>query len=76
MPGLQSLLEKFVTTTHGYTTDSETVFSHPLTDARIALATDDETIRALAVYGWIVAEPGLSRALTCCRHCSEHSLNC
>lgn len=59
MPGLQSLLEKFVTTTHGYTTDSETVFSHPLTDARIALATDDETIRALAVYGWIVAEPSL-----------------
>lgn len=59
MPGLQSLLEKFVTTTHGYTTDSETVFSHPLTDARIALATDDETIRALTVYGWIVAEPSL-----------------
>ena len=60
MPGLQSLLDKFVTTTHGYTRDGETVFSHPLTDARIALAADEESIRELATYGWTVANASVA----------------
>lgn len=57
MPGLQSLFASFVTTSHGYTRDGETVFQHPHTDARIALAADGESIKALATYGWTVAKP-------------------
>lgn len=55
MPGLQSLLASFVTTTLSHTRDGETVFEHPHTQARIALAADGETIRALATYGWTVS---------------------
>lgn len=55
MPGLQSLLANFVTTNSGFTCNGETVFQHPNTEARIALAADGELIQALATYGWTVS---------------------
>lgn len=55
MPGLQSLLASFVTTTLSHTRDGETVFEHPHTQARIALTADGETILELATYGWTVS---------------------
>ena len=57
MPGLQSLLASFVTTNHGHTRNGETVFQHPHTEARIALAADGDSIQALASYGWTVSTP-------------------
>lgn len=55
MSGLQTLLNRFATTTHDISNDGETVFQHPLTHTRIALAADGEAIHALAVYGWTPA---------------------
>lgn len=55
MPGLQTLLNRFATTTHDISNDGETVFQHPLTQSRIALTADGESIRALATYGWTPA---------------------
>lgn len=56
MPGLQSLLASFVTTNNGNTRNGETVFKHPHTETRIALAADVESIQALASYGWTVSK--------------------
>lgn len=56
MPGLQSLLASFVTTTNGYTRNGETVFQHPHTQTRIALAADVEAIQGLATFGWTVSD--------------------
>ena len=55
MSGLQTLLNRFATTTHDISNDGETVFQHPLTQSRIALAADGEAIQKLAAYGWTTA---------------------
>ena len=56
MPGLQSLLTSFAITSNGNSRNGETVFQHPNTDVRIALAADGESIQALANYGWTASK--------------------